>query len=53
LKEPREKNIGMNNIGNIGTKGKTGTIVLQNSIAKNKHIFCRLKPQKSDFQNPP
>ena len=39
-------------IGEIGTKGKTGTIVLQNSITK-KHIFCRLKPRKSDFQNPP
>jgi len=54
LKEKPEKNEHRNEIiGEIGTKGKTGTIVLQNSITKKKHIFCRLKPQKSDFQNPP
>jgi len=53
LKETKEKNIGMTTLVKLAQKGKTGTIVLKNSIAKNKHIFCRLKPQKSDFQNPP
>jgi len=40
LKEKPEKNEHRNEIiGEIGTKGKTGTIVLQNSITKKTYLL--------------
>merc|ERR1711988_426149 len=53
LKEkPEKKNIGMRSLEKLAPKAKLELLSCKIQSRK-KHIFCRLKPRKSDFQNPP
>merc|ERR1712012_1166527 len=48
----RKKNIGMRSLEKLAPKAKLELLSCKIQSRK-KHIFCRLKPRKSDFRNPP